>query len=235
MTKAATVNERRLTQQISCYYDLHVPVSYDDDKSWPLLIALHGYEGTKESMMKLSLLINDSDWLIASLQGPYQFLVPSKEDPNVRKVGFGWLTPYKAPESVALHHRNVIDLIDKTAVTHNIDRSKIFLMGFSQAVALNYRFVFSNPGIIRGVIGVCGGIPGDFQEKPYHNVSTEVLHIAGTSDEYYPIERAKTFGPILETKARSVDFRTYDVGHVFPRQSFSGINEWITAKLNTSE
>ena len=75
----------------------------------PLLIALHSYEGTKKSMMRLSLSISDKDWLIASLQGPYQFLVAPKDGSDNRRVGFGWLTPYKSPESVALHHRNILD------------------------------------------------------------------------------------------------------------------------------
>src|SRR5215831_7618522 len=104
MTKSLSITEKQLTQQISCYYDLYVPASYNTDQQWPLLIALHGYEGAKESMMRLALSINDSDWLIASLQGPYQFIVPAKDGSDSRKVGFGWLTPYKSAESVALHH-----------------------------------------------------------------------------------------------------------------------------------
>ena len=98
-----------------------------------------------------------------------------------------------------------------------------------------YRFVFSNPDVIRGVIGVCGGIPGDFLQKEYYQTSTDVFHIAGTRDEIYPLERSTTFKEILETKAKSVEFRTYDGGHVFPRQSISGINEWIHARLNAGE
>ncbi|HZS44621.1 MAG TPA: hypothetical protein VFC63_05920 [Blastocatellia bacterium] len=230
MARNPTITERYLNQQIKCYYDLHVPAAYDDSQAWPLLISMHGYEGTKESMMRLSLSINDSDWLIASLQGPYQFLIRAKDGSDTRKVGFGWLTPYKSAESVALHHKNVLDLIGNTSKAYHIDPARIFILGFSQAVAVNYRFIFSNPNIIRGVVGVCGGIPGDFADGPYQNTSTEVLHIAATEDEYYPLERSTKFKDALETRAAAVEFRTCEGGHVFPRQSLSGINEWIKSR-----
>jgi len=220
--------ERKLTQQINIYYDLHVPQGYRPDGKYPLLIALHGYEGNKESMMALAKKINKEDWLIASLQGPYQFLIRPKDGEQETGVGFGWVTRYKSQESVALHHRAIFDLIGDVSADYRVDERNIFLLGFSQAVGLNYRFVFTYPDVIRGVVAVCGGIPGDFQEKPYYNTKTEILHIAAEMDQYYPLERSRGFKEALQRRAERVDFKTYPVGHVFPRESLGYIREWIS-------
>ena len=226
-----SVSEKRLVQQINCYYDLYAPPGSDPGRSVPLLIALHGYEGNKESMMRLARAVNERDWLIAAPQGPYQFLAARRPEQGEPRVGFGWLTPYRAAESVALHHRNLLDLIEDVAGQFNLDRSKLFLMGFSQAVGANYRFVFSHPNLIRGVVAVCGGIPGNFQTGPYDSSATDVLHIATTADEFYPLERARTFPAALAERARAVEFLTYEGGHVFPREALPAINEWLLARV----
>jgi len=219
--------EKHLVEQIRVYYDLHVPEEYDRRRRYPLLMALHGYGGNKESMMKLARRINERDWLIASLQGPYSFIIPPGHYSKEAKTGFGWAARYKHEDSVALHHESLLDLIDTVAAEYAIDRERVFLLGFSQAVSLNYRFVFTYPNVIRGVIGVCGGVPGDYLEKGYKPSDTAVLHIATAQDEYYDLERVKTFVPWLEPLARSVELKVYQSNHVFPRRSLSYINRWI--------
>jgi predicted esterase len=112
-----------------------------------------------------------------------------------------------------------------------VNREEIFLLAFSQSSALNYRFTFTHPNVIRGVVAVCGGIPGDWLEDKYHNTETDVLIIAGESDEIYPIERARAFKDALATRARSVEFISYPAGHVFMRESLPVINDWLLARV----
>jgi len=224
--------ERHLVEQIRLYYDLHVPPDYNKRRRYPLLIALHGYGGNKESMMTLAGRINERDWLTAALQGPYSFIIPPGDNAKEVKTGFGWAARYKHEDSVALHHEGLLDLVDSVAVDYSIDLGRVFLLGFSQAVALNYRFVFSYPHVIRGVIGVCGGIPGDHQQKTYEPSDTDVLHIAAVRDEFYDLDRVKTFVPWLEQQARSVELKVYRTNHVFPRRSLGYINRWICERLS---
>src|SRR6185312_10619484 len=99
--------EKSTEQRINLYYDLYVPES-DSVKPRPLLIALHGYEGNKESMMGLAQKINSDDFIIASVQGPNSFLVRSETEPMKPKIGFGWMMQYKADETISLHHRTLM-------------------------------------------------------------------------------------------------------------------------------
>lgn len=222
--------ERATTQTINLYYDIYVPDVFSE-RPRPLLVAFHGYEGNKESMMALSRKINSTDFVIASVQGPNAFFVRSENEPNKPKIGFGWMMQYKAAETIALHHQTVLSVIEQAASESAIDRSSIFLLAFSQSVSLNYRFAFTHPGIIRGVIAVCGGIPGDWREDKYQKSNTDVLIVAGETDEFYPLERTRTFKDAIGARAHSVEFKSYPIGHVFPRESLPMIDEWIKLRL----
>lgn len=222
--------EKTTEQRINLLYDLYVPPTLGETPS-PLLIAFHGYEGNKESMMALAQKINSEDMIIASVQGPNAFFVQVEGEPRKPRIGFGWMMQYKAEETIRLHHEALRSIIEQVTTDHPVDRSAIFLLAFSQSVSLNYRFAFTNPGSIRGVIAVCGGIPGDWDQDKYHSSDTDVLIIAGETDEFYPLERTKTFQAAMECRARAVDFRTFQAGHVFPRESLPVINQWIKKRI----
>lgn len=223
--------EKAIEQRINLYYDLYVPEGGFAGPR-PLLIALHGYEGNKESMMGLAQKINSDDLIIASVQGPNSFFVRSESEPARPKIGFGWMMQYKAGETIDLHHRTLLAVIEQIAADHAVDRQAIFLLAFSQTVSLNYRFAFTHPGVVRGVIAVCGGIPGDWDQDKYHTTATDVLIIAGENDEYYPLERTRTFKDAIARRARSVEYRSFQVGHVFPRESLTIVGEWIKKSLS---
>ena len=225
--------ERTTRQHTNLYYDLYVPDSETSDPR-PLVIALHGYEGNKQSMMALAQKINSRDFIIASVQGPNGFFVRSESEPNKPKIGFGWMMQFKAEETIRLHHQTLLSVIEDTAAAHLVDRTAIFLLAFSQSVSLNYRFAFTHPGVVRGVIAVCGGIPGDWDQDKYHNSDTDLLIIAGESDEFYPPERTRTFKEAMSKRSPLVEYRSFPVGHVFPRESLAIIDDWIKKRLETN-
>src|SRR5215813_5108311 len=132
----AEMTEGRRMVEFPCYYDLYVP---DGEGPKPLVIAMHGYGGDKSSMMKLMRRINDHDFVIACLQGPHQHLVmPTKESPKLG-YGFGWLSNFKPEESVAIHHELVRGIIETLSHSGMVDPGHVFLLGFSQAVGVNFR------------------------------------------------------------------------------------------------
>jgi len=225
------IEEKSVQQPTNLYYDLYVPDGAPAGPK-PMLIALHGYDGNKESMMSLAQKINSQDLIIASVQGPNAFFVRSESDPYSQKIGFGWMMRYKAQETISLHHQTLLSIIETTASDFDIARGAIFLLAFSQSVALNYRFAFTHPGIARGIIAVCGGIPGDWDEDKYHHSETDVLIVAGETDEFYPLARTRTFKDAISRRSPSVEFRSFPTGHVFPRESLPVINQWIGDRLN---
>ena len=218
--------EKSTPQLVNLYYDLYIPDG--KNRPLPLLIALHGYEGNKESMMARARSINDGDFVIAALQGPNAFLI---RDTGKPRVGFGWMMQYKSEETIKLHHNTVLSMIEEAESHAEVDRKRIVLMGFSQSVSLNYRFAFTYPGMIKGVVAVCGGIPGDWDQDKYHSSATDIIIVAGESDEFYPPERTGTFADALRRRAPSVKYHLFPGGHSFHPDSLRVINHWLKERI----
>jgi len=224
--------EKSFRSAIQRYYEVEIPNDHIRRNRWPLLVALHGYEGNKDSMMRVAKHVADSNMVVISLQGPYQFFRRLVRNPKNLRVVFGWGTTFKMEDSIRLHHRDLETIIALAVRTYHADPERVFLLAFSQTCALNYRYVFSHPRAILGAIAVCGGVPGDWNENPhYRPTATHVLHIAARQDEWYSREKNLGFRRLLAQRAATVDFRFYNSPHKFPRQSLPHIRRWIMNHL----
>ena len=219
--------DRSLSAQIKIYYDVHVP----DQRPAPLLIALHGYGASKRQMMREARQMAPADFAIASVQGFHQHMKEPKEPGGPLRFGFGWLTNFHPEESVAIHHQAVLDLIETLVAEKVADPRNIFLLGFSQSCALNYRFAFTHSDLLRGVIGICGGLPGDWEtNESYQSTSAAIFHLAGKQDEFYTPERVSDYAERLRTRANDVSFQSYEGGHDFVPEMRGEIQDWLKRK-----
>jgi phospholipase/carboxylesterase len=138
------------------------------------------------------------------------------------------LTNFRPEESIAVHHQAVKDLLSQLVQEGVADSSRIFLLGFSQSCALNYRFAFTHPEVLKGVIGICGGIPGDWDTNPMYQTSQlDVFHLAGTRDEFYTPERVRDYEQELSKRARSVTSKSYDAEHEIVPEMREDIRQWL--------
>ena len=219
-----TITDQILSANINIYYDVQ-PAA---ESRAPLLIALHGYGAFKEQMMREAQQIAPDGFAIASVQGFHQHIKEPRQPGGPLRYGFGWLTSYRSEESVAVHHKALLDLIDTLDGEGVADASRVFLLGFSQSCALNFRFAFTYPERLRGVVGICGGIPGDWETSSvYQNASIDVFHLAGTEDEFYPPSRVADYAKQLGTRARSVASKSYHAEHEIVPEMRTDVKQWL--------
>lgn len=224
MTAEKLQTDLHLTAEIKLYYDLFIPE--DTEKPLPLLITVHGYGAHKRYMMREARLIAPEDFAIVSIQAPHQHF--RRTEDGAYKIGFGWLTDFKAEESVHVHQKFVLDIIEKLSNENLIDESKIYLYGFSQACALNFRFAFTHPKILRGVIGVCGGIPSDLEtNENYQPTDAEVFYLYSTDDEFYSSEKYQTYDEKLKNFLPSYQSQKYEAKHEITNEMREDIKEWL--------
>ena len=222
--KIATAEDCSLPARIKLYYDLVM----QNAKPAPLLLALHGYGANKRQMMREAKQMAPDGFAIASLQGFHQHMKEPKEPGGPLRFGFGWLTNFKSEESVDVHHHALLDLIGSLINESVADRARIFLLGFSQSCALNYRFAFTHADQLRGVIGICGGTPGDWEtSEAYKQTSAAILHLTGTRDEFYPPARVAPYESQLRMRAKDVEFRSYDATHEIVPEMRVDVREWL--------
>lgn len=220
--------DRSVAAKINLYYDLQ----RSELSPAPLLIALHGYGANKRQMMREARQMAPPKFAIAAMQGLHQHMKAPKEAGGPLRFGFGWLTNFHPEESVAIHHQAVLDLIATLTADHVADPQNVFLLGFSQSCALNYRFAFTHTDVLRGVIGICGGLPGDWQtNQSYSKTGTAVFHLAGNHDEFYPPERVGNYAEQLRLRASDVTFKGYEGGHDFVPEMQGDIRAWLESKV----
>jgi len=248
-TDSPSTNERTLPAAVKLYYDLYLPPdagSLPPDASHltpgeharaaprPLLIALHGYGASKRQMMREARALAPAGFAIAALQGLHQHLREPMEKDAPLRFGFGWLTNFHPEDSIALHHQALRDLIAALVDESIADRRRVFLLGFSQSCALNYRFAFTEPEMLRGVVGLCGGLPGDWETSPlYRQTSAAVLHLHGTRDEFYPPTRVHNYAELLRLRANRVEVKAYEAGHELTPAMRQDVRAWLEAQAGS--
>jgi predicted esterase len=216
-----------LRAETKLYYDLFTP----SGTPAPLLVALHGYGSSKQWMMREARQHAPVGFAVAALQGPHQHIKEPREPGGPLRYGFGWLTNFHAEDSVALHHFALLSLINSLVEQGVARRESIFLLGFSQSCALNYRFAFTHRDSLRGVVGICGGLPGDWETSAaYTETRASVLHLAGTRDEFYPPARVADYAERLRTRSRDVEFREYDAAHEFVPAMRADVRAWLASR-----
>jgi phospholipase/carboxylesterase len=222
----------KVTASINLHYDLHVPDNSPGDA--PLLIAVHGYAAHMDYMMREGKLIAPRDFVIASLQGPNRFWREASNGDY--KLAFGWLNDFEPAEQVALHHDFILKIIDELSQKGVVDRERVFLYGFSQSCALNFRFAFTHPEALKGIIGVCGGIPSDLDSnETYEPSNADVLYVYGDDDVFYPAEKFEAFDKRLREYLPKYDSKEYKAKHEITNEMRRDIKDWLKFRFgNTS-
>ncbi len=211
--------------RLDCHYLVRAPEPIDG--AAVLALTLHGFGQTPESMLPLTEHLVGRQHVVAALEGPNQFFLPDRPG----EVGFGWVGNRHAPASIRLHHEMVLHVLNEAGRDYGIPPERRILVGFSQSVSLNYRFAATWPGAVRGVIGLCGAVPSDWETGNYRPVEAAALHIARREDEYYPPAVTEHYAERLRLRVKDVEFHLLDGGHRFPSKGNGIVEGWLARIL----
>ncbi len=223
-------------------YLLHVPPAVGERTL--LVLTLHGFGSNPEVMLRLTVPAVGEDCIVASLRAPnqaYALAGPSDSGspaaaagPTSDAVAYNWGTRRHPELNIKLHHDIVravaADLRARFLISSGFSMSprRTVLMGFSQPVGLNYRFIGTYPQEAGGVIAICGGVPKDWAEDKYQPVTSPILHISRSEDEYFPADYVRGFPDRLRAHACDVEFHLLPGAHRFPSKAAPLIRAWRT-------
>jgi predicted esterase len=221
VTMLDAVRHCTFSARLDCHYLLRIPDSLNSKSL--LALALHGFGSTAEVMLRLTAPLFSARAVVASLQGPNQFFLDAKS----LEVGYGWNTNRHTASSIRLHHEMVQHVLNEAGREYGIPPERRLLVGFSQPVALNYRFAATFPDAVRGVIALCGGLPGDWETASYLPVQASLLHIARRQDDYYPPAVTEQYLTRLRARASDVEFHLIEGGHRVPSGGGALVAPWL--------
>lgn len=211
------------TVSLPCRYLLHIPPETSNSL---LVLTLHGYGANPEDMLRLTVPQVGAQHVVAALQGPFQHYLGATLGAT-SGAGYNWGVRQHHHDAIQLHHEMVNTVIQQLTARFGIPSSRTVLVGFSQPVGLNYRFAGTMPERVGAVIGLCGGVPRDWEEDKYHAVNAPILHISRDADEFFPVETVTRFPERLRAHARDVEFHLLPGTHRFPSKARTIIQPWL--------
>jgi len=216
---------------LEAHYLLHAPSVIPPQ---PLLVlATHGYGMNAHQILQLTETLTGASLILASLEAPNQHYLSAK--PGSDEIGFNWGTRARWQNAVSAHHKMVLGVLEQCRRRFDTPPSRCLLLGFSQPVGLNYRFAATHPDQVSGVIGICGGVPRDWEDDPsYKPVTAALLHIARDEDEYYPAETVSRFPDRLRHRAADVEFHLLPGPHRFPSKARTIVEPWLARVFPTA-
>lgn len=203
-----------------------------DIKNPPLLVLLHGYGSNEQDLFSFANELPD-DMLIISARAPL----------NMGYESYAWYTIHfdstdaskfsDIPEAKdALNKINIFleEIIDR----YEINKNKIFLLGFSQGTILSTAYALNNPDKINHVIALSGYVNEELLNRnvgisDFFGLDFFVSH--GSSDQVIPVDWARKTSGFLNNLGIKNSYKEYPVGHGVAPQNFYDLNNWIKKRL----
>jgi phospholipase/carboxylesterase len=218
------VNSVNLIQKTGLIHRVQLP---ERDGPLPTVVMLHGRAGTEDVMWVFAKTL-PPDWLVVAPRG-------IRLDPD---GGYDWRPrgkdewpPLSAfDEAVTAVTRFIKALPD----LYYADPSQIYLMGFSQGAATSYATAMQQPGLVQGIAGLVGFVPGECDDY----VETAVLQdlpifmAVGINDPTIPYEQSQRCAQTLKAAGADLTYQEYETGHKLNAQGVRDLKAWWTAQQN---
>jgi phospholipase/carboxylesterase len=202
-------------------YELRRPKEINPDKKYPALFIMHGIGSNEQNMLSL---VNglEEQFYIFSIRGHLS-----------QPPGFAYFTiqGYGNP------HREVFDegvskltsFIDYACEQYPLDKSHLYLLGFSQGAILAMTLGLTLGSKIKGIVALSGYIPAfvkeEYKVKPVDEVSVFISH--GEMDQVLPFEWGIANEEYFRGLGAKVAFQTYPEGHTVSLRNLQDFTNWL--------
>jgi len=193
------------TGKYNRHFLLHIPEGYTLSRQYPLVVVLHGAFSTAREME------NESRWSqLADREG---FIVIYPEGIGILGYLQHWNAGQCCGKAVRDDWKDVAFIeaaIDGMCRQYSVDRSRIYMVGFSNGGMMAYRFAAERPNKLAAIASVSGAIgsraspdsPEWLLPVPERPVPVLIMH--GASDETIPFDGGKPIDRASTREYRSV-------------------------------
>jgi pimeloyl-ACP methyl ester carboxylesterase len=204
-------------------YVLWVPKDYSPDRSWRLIVSLHGQNGNGDQFIR--------NWLADVQRDGETFLLC----PSAGRGGWGHST---------LGYHYVLDSLRDVLASYAADPDRVFLDGASMGGNGSFQFACRFPDLFAGAAPRSGGPlfryvptgPGKNDrsvtaEGLENLLATPLYWVVGAKDAEVPNAWVKIAKGQLDALAGDVTFREFpDGGHEWFPQENRAVLDWMAAK-----
>jgi phospholipase/carboxylesterase len=194
----------------------------------PAVVLLHGRGADEDDLAGVAPFL-DGRLLIVSARAPYPF------------PGSGGYTWYDLdgignadPEMFRVSYEALSAFVDDIVGHYPVDRSQVFLFGFSMGTMMSFALALTRPELIRGVVANSGYIPDRsglrFRLNELSGTAFFVAH--GEYDPVIPVGMGRKTRDLLQEANAELTYREYLMGHEISQESLSDAAAWLSEHLN---
>ncbi|MBN2207714.1 MAG: hypothetical protein JW759_00225 [Candidatus Coatesbacteria bacterium] len=207
---------------------LKFPEGYDAEKTYPLLVGLHGYGSDPESFVGLWERFDNAQFIYAVPQAPYPYLRGNEQ-------GYSWSAPLPDEDPASEQSKLQSEEYVANVVKYLKKQYKVgdtYLLGFSQGCGLAYTTGIKNHELFRGLICFGGWLSEDWlvkragiDLKKMNDLRIFIAH--GSKDTMVKPEEGLKAKDILEKNGYKVAFYGFDGPHTVPKEALLEAQKWM--------
>lgn len=198
----------------------------------PLLLLLHGVGSNEQDLMGLAPMLDS------------RFFIVSARAPNTMGHGsYGWypvqftatghiIDPAEAERS----RIRILQFVDELGESYNVDKRRMYLMGFSQGCIMSLACGLTEPRKFAGIVGMSGRLlPGVLEKAaPAEELKgLPVLIVHGTEDSVLSIDYGRGIRDELQKLPVDLTYKEYTMGHTVSQESLADIALWLSGRIET--
>lgn len=214
-------------------YRLYVPLDYDPDKEYPILLVLHGagergYDNQKQMVHMLPQLFNMKDTPVTGA------IVVCPQCPEGNQwVDTPWANGSYSIDKVKISDEllTVMEILDELYMEFSVDEDRYYVMGLSMGGFGTWDLLMRYPDTFAAGIPICGGADPSAAERLV-NVPIRTFH--GSADSAVPVRGTREMAAALEAAGSTVytyeEFAGAEHGIWNTVASRSDVIEWLFAQ-----
>ena len=194
----------------------------ESNKTKKVIIALHGWQGNKDSFLPLvkNSLFNEYSWFL--LQGPYRV----DNDPNRRT----WSYELESNNWAYEEPKEIIYNFFQNEVFKKFESKNIYVIGFSLGALVCYEYICSMNNPLGGIFPISGFMKNNDINLNPNQIKTPIIIGHGKNDTVVPLEKSMEAYEVLKRKKANVELVTYDAQHNIPIKMLTIISKTIKNK-----
>lgn len=198
-----------------------LPVGYEPNYPYPLLVFLHGQGSSEEQILRLAPRLSRRNYICIAPRGPHA-LAPR----NDGRAAYGW-GPEEHDDPLVEDY--IFRAIEQTRRTLHIHSERIYLAGFREGAMLAYRLGLLYPERFAGVISLNGCMPrhGGPRLRLPEVRRLKVLIGHGIANAIVPSTLARQDYRLFYTAGLAVKFHTYPTTHRIHPDMLRDVDRWV--------
>ena len=216
-------------------YTVELPDDFDTSRTYPLIVALHGFGDHMSSYVGTARSFYPAGAIGLYPETPFPF---ERDDGELGWAWYMWGTPEFHKATVEQSTRWVLSCIELVKQNYPVDPRKVFLYGFSQGGMMTYEVGIQYPEIFRGLLPAGGWLDVEIDslnplDSAALNLPIRTLH--GVYDDIVNFEDGEAAITTLVEYGVPAEIMRYPCKHQITMEMVEDARDFVYCQLNEEE